>query len=192
MQRSLISTSLVLTMLLIAGWVATPARFTFQPESQVWVEGTSSLHDWTCQVNEFGGLLEAASAAMENLNQVRVTVPVEQLKCKNGTMNKKTYKALASDDHPAITYELKSATLNASEADGIFQLETTGALTIAGTTRDVEMTVNGEPLDDGMVRLIGSLPLLMTDFGVDPPSAMLGTLKTGNEVTVHFDVVVAR
>jgi hypothetical protein len=31
----------------------------------------------------------------------------------------------------------------------------------------------------------------MTDFGIDPPTALLGTLKTRDEVTVYFDVTVS-
>ena len=53
------------------------------------------------------------------------------------------------------------------------------------------MIVEGRRLPDGQFRLTGSLPLLMTDFGIDPPKAMPGTLKTGDRVVVHFDVVVA-
>ncbi|RMH68117.1 MAG: YceI family protein [Bacteroidetes bacterium] len=192
MNRIRLSLPLVLIGLLAVGWISAPVRFTFQPGSRIWIEGTSSLHDWTCEVNAFDGAVEAASESLEGITQGRVTVPVTELACKNGTMNKKAYQALAAEDHPTITYTLKTAALHPSEADGTFRLETLGALTIAGTTRDVAMTVDGEPLADGRIRLTGRLPLRMTDFGVDPPTAMLGTLKTGDEVTVHFDVVLAR
>jgi hypothetical protein len=29
----------------------------------------------------------------------------------------------------------------------------------------------------------------MSDYGMKPPTAMLGTIKTGDAVTVHFDLV---
>ncbi len=32
----------------------------------------------------------------------------------------------------------------------------------------------------------------MSEFGVDPPRAMMGTLRTGDRVTVHFAVTAAR
>jgi hypothetical protein len=28
--------------------------------------------------------------------------------------------------------------------------------------------------------------MLMTDFGIDPPKALLGTIKTGDEIEVKF------
>jgi hypothetical protein len=30
----------------------------------------------------------------------------------------------------------------------------------------------------------------MTDFNVDPPTAMMGALTVGNDVTVNFDVTL--
>ena len=37
----------------------------------------------------------------------------------------------------------------------------------------------------------GQLPLLMTDYGITPPKAMLGMLKTDPKVTVSFEAVLA-
>jgi len=40
------------------------------------------------------------------------------------------------------------------------------------------------------IRAEGALPLLMTDFGVKPPTALLGTLRTANKITVKFSLFV--
>lgn len=180
-------------LVLTAGWtwINDPDMFTLHSESKVWVEGTSSIHDWTCNVDQVKGSFVSADAAsgIVPLSRVEVVVPVEEIACKNGTMNKKTYEALKSDEHPTIRYELDvSEVLSGSAADR-FELRTTGHLTIAGVERAVEMTVTGKRLEDGRFRFSGQTPLLMTDYGIDPPRAMLGTLKTGDEVVVHFDVV---
>ena len=53
------------------------------------------------------------------------------------------------------------------------------------------MNVRGEKLANGQVRLQGEHPLLMTDYGLTPPSAMFGALRTADKVTVKFDLVVA-
>jgi hypothetical protein len=34
----------------------------------------------------------------------------------------------------------------------------------------------------------GTKQINMTDFNIKPPTAMMGTLKTANEVTVSFDL----
>ncbi len=188
-------TVLLAIIMLSGGWsrMETPTRFMLIEESKLWIEGTSTIHDWTCEIEQVEGFLdlEASATAVTEPSRVEVSVPVRSIECNNGTMNKKTRKALAADAHPLILYELLDAEVLPGPANDAFQLKTTGRLMIAGTTKSIEMTVEGRRLPDGRFRLTGSLPLLMTDFGIDPPKAMLGTLKTGDRVVVHFDVVVA-
>jgi hypothetical protein len=38
----------------------------------------------------------------------------------------------------------------------------------------------------------GSKKIKMTDFNVEPPSFMFGSVKTGDEITVTFDVTLAQ
>jgi polyisoprenoid-binding protein YceI len=64
----------------------------------------------------------------------------------------------------------------------------TGNLTIAGVTKPVkfksEYQVKGSD-----VHFTGSYSFKMTDFGIDPPTAVMGTIKTGDEIVVRFDLV---
>jgi hypothetical protein len=43
---------------------------------------------------------------------------------------------------------------------------------------------------DAGLTVKGEVPLLMTDFGIAPPKAMLGMLKTDPKVTVTFETVL--
>jgi len=48
------------------------------------------------------------------------------------------------------------------------------------------MSIKAERQSDGSATATGTQDVLMTDFGIKPPSFMLGTLKTGNKVVVSF------
>ena len=186
---------LLAIIMLSGGWsrIETPTRFMLIAQSKLWIEGTSTIHDWTCEIEQVEGFLdlETSVTAVAEFSRVEISVPVRSIDCNNGTMNKKMRKALAADAHPLILYELLDAKVFPGPADEAFQLKTTGRLLMAGTAKSIEMTVEGRRLPDGRFRLTGSLPLRMTDFGIDPPKALLGTLKTGDRIVVHFDVVVA-
>lgn len=192
MTRSLLLTVVLATLTLgVAGW-AVAQSYTFdRASSKIWIEGTSSVHDWQCNVAQFAGTVaaEPADAGLAALSGTSLTVPVQGIDCDNGTMNGKMRDALGSSP---IRYALKSATPAAPDADGWFQVRTTGDLTINGTTRTVQMNVRGKALDGGRIQFTGQHALKMTDYGISPPTAMLGALKTGDEVTVHFDATVAR
>lgn len=49
-----------------------------------------------------------------------------------------------------------------------------------------------ERKDGGSMIGEGSLKILMTDFGIKPPVALLGTLRTKNEIQVSFKVLLDR
>ena len=51
----------------------------------------------------------------------------------------------------------------------------------------MNMTVKAM-VTQGKVQFTGSYTLKMTDFSVKPPTAMFGTIKTGDEITVKFNV----
>lgn len=168
--------------------LAASTSFQFQSGSSVRVAGTSTLHDWACESEQVVGTL-TGSPAEGSLRAVDVTIPVQGLDCKNGSMNSKMREALKSGEHPLIRFALTSAELSTPDAEGAFRVTANGRLTIAGATRPISMDVQGRALGDGGYRFSGEVPLAMTDFGMRPPTAMLGAVKAGDAVTVSFDVV---
>jgi len=158
------------------------------------IAGTSTLHDWTSSVNEVyaEGKVTLDGNQLQGINNLVVTIPVTSIKSDKGsnTMDNKTYKALESDDHPNIVYLLKKVN-SMKPTNGGYQLDTQGELKIAGGSELINMTVNATVLGNGDIRFEGSEDLKMTDFGIDPPSALLGTIKTGDEITINFTVTLS-
>jgi hypothetical protein len=46
------------------------------------------------------------------------------------------------------------------------------------------------PLPENGVGVSGSIEILMTDYGIKPPTALFGLVKVNNNVSVHFDLRV--
>ena len=192
-------TSLALTALVaIAGSTqAQSVRLAVGPDSKLWVEGGSNLHGWSCKASSIDAAIEVEEAFLKSttitptlLKKVTVKVPVRNLKCGHGGMDNNLYKALKADDSPEISYILATFDVVPAAASDSFTVKTVGSLTVAGTERPVNMDVTAARLPDGGVRAEGALPLLMTDFGVKPPTAMFGTLRTDNKITVKFSLLV--
>ena len=179
----------------VAGW--TPGseivRYTFTEESEVRVEGTSSLHDWSAEGTSIAGMMEIAGGEGlldgGTLTKGNLTIPVGGLETDNNTMNKKMRDALKADTYSTITYQLVSATVTGAPEGNSVQILATGELTLAGVSKTIEVKLDGQDLGGGKLRLIGSYALQMTEYGMKPPSAMLGTIKTGDMVTIHFDLI---
>ncbi|MDX1438663.1 MAG: YceI family protein [Rubricoccaceae bacterium] len=184
---------IVLTViaLAIAGWSMTRDQYTFASGSRIWVEGTSTVHDWSCEAGRVTGTVaaEPGTGGLASISSVTVNIPVTGLDCSNGTMNGKLRDALNASANPNISFSLSSAQVG-SVNNGRFAIEASGRLSIAGTTRTMNISAVGQPLSNGRFRITGSVPFAMSSFGVDPPTALLGTLRTRDNVTVRFDVTL--
>jgi polyisoprenoid-binding protein YceI len=159
----------------------------FQPQSRVWVEGTSTVRSYRCESTSVTGSAQASSAQLADLATVpraEVSIPVASLDCRNGTMNGHMRKALKAEQNPTIRLRASGVQVSPSGAARI-----SGDLTIAGQTRPVSIDGTAAS-EDGKVRVRGSKRLVMTDFGVQPPTLMMGTMKVAAPVTIGFDVTL--
>ncbi|HEU4643413.1 MAG TPA: YceI family protein [Gemmatimonadaceae bacterium] len=176
-------------------------KMAIQDSSRLWIEGTSSLHAWHCTASTVKGDIQlddgyatrSLAADPKIVKAVAISIPVKEMTCGHGDkMDGNMYKALKANDNPTIEYTLTGYELTAVEGDAEgFVVHARGTLTIAGQTKEVAMVVSGRRGANGTLTVQGSQPVLMTDFGVKPPTAMLGTIKAGNEVTVRFDLRLA-
>ena len=103
-------------------------------------------------------------------------------------MDGKTYKALEGDKHPKITF--KSAENISVSANTATKIK--GQLSIAGKTKEVELPFTLQDASDSTVKIAGKMPVKMSDFGIDPPTAMMGALKTGDEVVISYDLTLKK
>lgn len=101
-------------------------------------------------------------------------------------MDKNTYKALDTDKHKNITYKLKKVNGIQKKSNDNYQVNTTGTLMIAGGKQDINLNFNLKT-DTNKLVLKGDYKLNMSDYGVEAPTAMFGTIKTGEEVTIKFE-----
>ncbi len=156
------------------------------------VDGTSSLHDWTSQVTqvECTGSFQSKSTTLQSMKNVQVKIVVEGIKSSEGKiMDRKTYEAFDSDKNPLITYTFASARIKMDKSDST-TISTSGTLTMAGASRPTEITAKGKILANGDLQFSFSKKLKMTDFNMKPPTAVLGTIKVGDEITLNFNMVL--
>ena len=183
----------LLILLAITSLTFLTAQSTFElKESKITIEGTSTMHDWVSNVTEVKatGKLVTQDGALQDIQSLKVEIAVLGIKSEKGkTMDKKTWKALKEEAFPTITYQLK-AIRSIEPEDQDYKLQTTGVLEIAGKAIDIDMAVTASLLNGQGIRFEGSKDLKMTGFEIDPPTAMFGALKTGDDITIRFRVTL--
>jgi polyisoprenoid-binding protein YceI len=198
-RTQLLVLTAALTASLGAQAAAQSTRMSVRPESKVTLAGNSNVHDWACNSSAFNATIELDSnyqsqpltSVAKPITKVVVNIPVRSLKCGHGKMDDNMYKALKANEFPEIKYTLETYEVNAelTTADA-FAARTIGELTVAGKTAKVEIPITAQRLDGGARKGEGTLKLLMTDFGIKPPVALLGTLRTKNEIEITFKVLL--
>jgi len=149
------------------------------------VHGTSNVHDWDMKPTKVIG--ELGLNGSKQISAISIKIEVKSLKSGNSIMDGKTYDAFDYKKNPYIVFQLTDVS-QAKLSDNDTEIILTGNLSFAGATRKISIKTTGKITKSGDYQLKGSVPLKMTDFKMKPPTAMLGTMKTGDAVTVKFDV----
>lgn len=197
MRTSMTSTlaAFALAPVLVA-WPATINQMTLQTGSTLSVKGTSTVRSFECKAGALEARVEtmgpgAAVAVVAGEKAVRaaaVDVPAARLDCGNGTMNDHMRKALKAKENPVIGFRVASYDL-AREVQGT-KVTMAGELTLGGVTKPVTVLATATEEAGGMLRVAGTHEVRMTEFGLKPPSLMMGTMKVGDRVTVGFDLLL--
>ena len=151
------------------------------------IEGTSNVHDWDMQAEDLQGkaVVSWDQNTLKGFEKVHITVPAKKIESGKRIMNNKTYDALEAENNPFIRFELVSVS-NMSTSGSEFSGTATGTLKIAGQSNIVSIPFEGKRADENSFTVTGNFSLQMTEFGIDPPKAMLGTLKTGDKITLNY------
>jgi polyisoprenoid-binding protein YceI len=163
--------------------------------ANVSVDGTSNVHSFTASTTTVRLLaVEIAGNPGEDLlahvltpgalSRLDVAIPAATLRSVKGDIDDNMHKALKVKEFADIRFRLRVVE---AEAAGY---RAAGWLTIAGVEKDVSFLVQVQRTGAGLV-VTGSTDLMMTDYGINPPRAMLGVLKTNPKVTIRLELTLA-
>lgn len=179
----------LLLLLLLPVFVFSQASYRMSL-TKVIIKGTSNVHKWESTVGQLSGsaTLTLDGDQIKSLTQARFDIPVKSIKSSKGKiMDNKTYDALKADECANISFLLSSPSV-----DGSGNLTSKGSLTIACSTKAIDLTSTVKSLGNGEFSISGSKKMKMTDFGIKPPTALLGTMTTGDEITIEYEVKLVK
>lgn len=158
-------------------------------ESKLTVFGTSNLHDWDIVAKAMSGKanFDFDANVLKDIESLDFSVESEQLLSGKSGMDSNTFKALNSKKYKTINYKLTKILKITKVSATTYTIEAQGDLMIAGTTKNITQVFTAV-VSGKKVVLSGKTKITMTQFKVEPPTALFGTIKTGPDVTVDFKV----
>jgi len=173
-------------------WTHASDPLLLEPQSRLWIDGKSTVRKFSCKAGAFDVAVDAAPdavaavlAGQKAIRTVAVTVPAAKMECGNGTMNEHMLKALKAKDVPTI--EFKLAAYDVAKGGPGVQGTLNGTLTLGGVTKTVAIPAQAAD-EAGRLHVTGTYTLDMREYGLKPPSLMMGTMKVDPAIAVSFDL----
>ena len=212
--RTVIAANIALLMLATAALQAADQMITYvgRPGSKMRIEGTANIihPTWAIESPIIGGMLEVGPGFPTEPGQAatpgkieasgKAFISVRSLKSVepdgrpySDRMDEVTYEHLKEADFHQINYKLTELTLKEvpKTKDAPYVFDSTGDLTVAGTTKTIKMPVNILPVADpkqNKLEITGNITIKMTDFKVAPVdiNLVVGHITTGDDVKLVF------
>ncbi|MCO5318690.1 MAG: YceI family protein [Microthrixaceae bacterium] len=138
------------------------------------------------RTGEVTGEMAIAGTTMES---VQVTVDLSAIESDKPRRDNRVQDALETEEFPTADFELTEPVELGPDAAASEEIsvEATGELTIHGVTREVTVELAAQ-LVDGTAVVVGSIPIELSDFGVEAPSAPM-VLSVSEEATIEFQLL---
>lgn len=198
--RTLLKTTFILLFTLMTGMTGLTAAqdvsLKLLSDSEISIEGTSNVRDWDANVTTIHAELILngfeESDGIQNLSpahfkKMTLRMPVNSIDAGGRSLTNNIQKYLKKDDYPNITFELNKITEVQVNDSGVI-LTADGVINAAGKDHSVTMKVNGSTNNQGTLIFSGTQELKMTDFDIEPPTAIFGTVRAVDEFSVHYSV----
>ncbi len=197
MKTPLLAT-FAIAMFALFTFVGAPAtaqtQYKLGVRSQITLAGTSTLHDWTMVAKSFNtnaNITVSPDNQITGVTSLTLTLPVVNLKSEKDGLNENAWETLEYEDHKNIIFKMTSAKVTPSGGNK-FQITAVGNLTIAGNTKPVTLVSNAVLNADGSLTCTGSLAIKLSQFNIERPSFMFGTMSVGDAMTLSYNVVLVK
>jgi polyisoprenoid-binding protein YceI len=180
---------------LAGSWTATTGSIAGYRVKELFV-GETSKHEAVARTSSVSGSLTVAgdssgyqvsaitiTAVLTGLHSVD-TVAGRDVSQRDGYVSRQ----MNLQQFPNATFTASSISVTASTS-GPVDVTFPGKLTIHGVTRDVTATAKAQ-VSGSRVEVAGSVSIVMTDYGITPPSVPFTTVDP--QVTIEFDVFLTK
>lgn len=173
------------------------AQVVLAPSGSLRIFGDSTLHKWSSTATAISMSFTMADGAPAELADaikasavkgLEVTISVAGLKSGETGLDKNMRKAMMEEKYPSVTFKLLKYALSAPAA-GVIPAKAEGELTIAGQTKPVVIPVEFRQGPEGIF-VKGGYDLKMSEYGIKPPTLMMGAIKVRDPITIGFDLLL--
>lgn len=178
----------------INGTTGAKLQYHIVEPSRLTIAGSSNINNFECTSSS--GFKDGSVTVVTHENgrslqfsNASIDLRIKSFDCKNNLLNRDFYRTLNADTNPTIRIELQQIETTDEAASGKWnKFRSTVTITLNKVSKDVELDLLGYQNKTGEYHVCGSTQLHMSDFGIKPPTTMLGLIQVENKITIDFDL----
>jgi hypothetical protein len=163
-------------------------------ESRLAISGESNINDFRCEVDRYyqADNLDLYSSSGEEFlfSRNQMIINLMEFDCGRALITRDFRQTLNADKDPAVIISFIS--LDRLPQDNVKGQILAGLLevTIAGVSKEAEIQFSIRNNSNGTISLHGKHEFSFTDFGLEPPSKVMGLISVKNNLEVTFDLIL--
>jgi hypothetical protein len=168
-------------------------RLIVQPSSTLNIAGTTNVNSYKCSISKYVGrdtlvLHEGGRNVRPVFVRGAVALDASSFDCGMSMMTSDFQKAINAKVYPAIIIDFISFERMPAYTAAQEQFKGILKISLGGTTKlfEVNCAIHASP--SGTISLVGSRDFTFADFGLTPPTRMLGAVKVNESLKVSFDL----
>jgi hypothetical protein len=170
-------------------------RLIVLPSSKLTIVGKTNVNSFTCAIAEYCGtdtlvLHEGGKNVRPVFVKGSVGLDASTFDCGMAMMTSDFRRTIKSDEYPAIVIDFISFERTPRYEHKVETFKGILKISLAGVTRLFEVDCSIEAKPNGNIHLKGGRQFTFADFGLTPPSRMMGAIKVYDELKVSFHLVL--
>lgn len=165
-----------------------------EPSSSLVINGASNVNQFTCGLGKYAYAdtleLQERTATYIRFSPNKLSLPVVDFDCKNKLITNDFQETLQSGRYPQIGISFLSFELIPTSGSSVDSYDAKVLIELSGQKRTVNIRFDFWEKSYGLYNLIGNKALNFSDFGLEPPTKMMGLVKVDDELSITFNLVV--
>lgn len=157
--------------------------------SKLRINGTSNVTDFECiyseQISSDALYQQISYGDSLFISGDSIKLRASSFDCGKRAINRDMQKTLKAEEFPFLEIGLKSVEI----ADEL-PFSATLRITIAGKTRLDNILITSFSSTERGISFSGNGPVLLSNYDLEPPSALFGLVKVDDEIDIRFDLII--
>lgn len=195
MKLLVLSLILIITAPFLSSDATLVHRFIVLPASKLSIDGKTNVNSFTCSIAKYNGsdtlvLHEGGKNVRPVFVKGSVGLDASTFDCGMAIMTSDFRRTIKSDVYPAIVIDFISFERTPTYKQGKENFIGILKISLAGVSRLFEVDCSIETQPNGLIHLKGARSFTFSDFGLKPPTRMMGTIKVQEDLNVKFHLVL--